>query len=164
MQGSNSFPHGWSEVLPYILAALIGASTRWLPSWQNRKKPEADVGESIARAKRTDAETRKLDAEAGKTFGEVVVAFSTKLTEANQEIAEQRERHVKRLEFLEQQLLHRQEQEETARSRAHDAMDEVNRAVAAIKKYEMILTEKKIEFVPFTVKTFKEITAHSEDG
>lgn len=150
MQQPPNVPHGSGlEVWHGFAVSTILATLAAIKLWLNRKKPNADIHESIARTKRTDAETRKLDAEAGKTFGEVVLEFANALTEANQAMADQGARHAT-------QLLHREKQEEAARRRAHDIADELNRAVGVIKHYEIAMTEARIEFVPFQVKTFKE--------
>src|SRR5688572_2492748 len=123
MQQPPNVPHGSGlEVWHGFAISTVLATIAAIKLWLNRNKPRSDVEETDARTKRTLAESRKIDAEAGKTFGEVVLAFSNALTEANQALMDAGERHSK-------QLLHREKQEEAARARAHDIGDELNRAV-----------------------------------
>lgn len=160
MQGTPSVPHGsWLDVLPYIFVWLIGVSTRWIPLWQNRKKPDAEVHESRARAGKTEAETRKIDAEAGKSFGEVIVALSDKITESHEEIEKQRERHSKQVEFLQSQIELKTDSEQVARVRSHRAIAEVQRCIMAIRGYEerMRNCDPPIEFTEFDFKSYEDI-------
>ena len=168
MQTPSSLPHGysWVDLLPYVLATLIGVSTRWIPLWQDRKKPDADVHETHARAGKVEAETRKIDAENAKSFGEAIVALSGKVSESHNEIYLQRDRHSKqveflqeRVEFLSEQIQTVTEKEELARQRSHRAVGEVQRCVLTIRDYEekMRNCERPIEFTPFNFKSYKDI-------
>lgn len=168
MQTPNALPHSysWADVLPYLVALLIGASTRYIPLWLDRKKPDAEIHETHARAGKAEAESRRIDAEAGKSFGEAIVALSDKITESHNEIYLQRERHIKqveflqeRVEFLQSQVVRKTDDEALARERSHDAIDEVQRCVTVIRKYEekMLTADPPIEFTPFIVKPYKEI-------
>jgi tellurite resistance-related uncharacterized protein len=168
MQTPSALPHGysWVDLLPYVLGVLIGVSTRWIPLWQDRKKPDAVVHETHARAGRAEAETRKLDAEAGKSFGEAIVALSDKITESHNEIYLQRERHIKqvefiqgRVEFLQEQVEHKTADEQKARERSHRAVAEVQRCILTIRDYEERMRNCKspIEFTPFKFKSYENI-------
>lgn len=168
MQTPSSLPHGysWVDLLPYILATLIGVSTRWIPLWQDRKKPDADVHETHARAGRAEAEGRRIDAEAGKSFGEAIVALSDKITETHNEIYLQRERHTKQLEFMQARIEFLSEQVQTAtdkeqevRERSHRAVGEVQRCVLTIRDYEekMRNCDAPIEFRPFKFRSYEDI-------
>lgn len=165
MQATPQVPHGsWVDVLPYVIVWLIGVSTRWIPLWQNRKKPDAEIHETYARASKTEAETRKIDAEAGKSFGEVIVALSDKITESHDEIEKQRERHAKQVEFLQNQIEIKTDSEQVARIRAHNAIAEVQRCVMAIRDYEekMRNCDPVIQFKPFDFKSYEEIMDKGE--
>lgn len=136
----------------------MGASPGILTGWLNRKKPSVDNAETSARTRRTDAETRKIEVDASKTLSDMAAVMSAQVMEAYTAMEGQRKRHVSDTEYFQKQTLHRQEQEESARERAHDTLDELNRAVRAIKEYEVTMAKEDIQFVPFVVKTFKEIT------
>lgn len=148
-----SIPHGsWSEVWLYALISVVSLIAGLIPGWWNRKKPaieRSEIGESNARAQ--------------KTLADAIVAMSARALEAQTEIEAQRARHVKETGFLQKQIEHRQEQEEDARTRAHNAFDEINRCVRVIKQYELMMSDK-IEFNPFIVKTYKEIMGEDESA
>jgi hypothetical protein len=119
----------------------------------NRKKPSQIAADN----QKILAEARKLDIDASSALGEVIVAMSARALEAQTEIDEQRSRHLRETQYLKDQLDHRQQQEEDARTRAHNAIDEVNRVVRHIKQYEALLIKNGIDFEPLVVKTYKEI-------
>ena len=158
MQSPDYFRlESWNALWPLVLAFLSGGSIAWARLWLNRKKPSSDIQETNARTRKTLAETRQLDVDSTRTVAEVVVSMSAKLAEVQMEIEAQRVRHFKETDYLKEQLDHRQDQEEEARRRAHNAIDEVNRAVKYIKTYEAFLQNADIPFEPFVVKTYKEI-------
>lgn len=151
MQSLFQIPHGVAlELWHGLVLAIIGGSVGWIKLYLNRKKPASEIEEAGARSLLTRAEARKREIETDAAFSEMVVGLTTAMAEAQLHIAEQGKRHA-------EQLRHREEQEEAARDRAHNAIDEVNRCVKHIKFIEAVLIKKEIPFEPFAVKTYKEI-------
>jgi hypothetical protein len=154
MEGLPAIPHGTPlEVWFGFLFSFIVGSAGWIKVWLNRKRPSTIAADNT----KILAEARKLDVDASTALGEVIVAMSSRALEAQSEIDEQRSRHIRETQYLKDQLDHRQQQEEDARTRAHNAIDEVNRAVRCIKQHEAIFIREQIPFEPFAVKTYKEI-------
>jgi hypothetical protein len=140
MQGTPSFPHA---VLPdswvgLILWALL-AGAGWIKVFLDRRRPP-EINASTAK---TLAEAVKGHADAGAVVAGFVGSLSAKITELNTELEEQRERHAKEIE--------------SARTRVHNAIGEVDRCIGFIKHHEILMTEHKIEFTPFMVKSYRDI-------
>lgn len=160
MQTPANIPHGTTlELWHGLVVSLILGSAGWVKLWLNRRKPSEVDADNQKRL----AEARKLDVDASTALGEVIVAMSARALDAQAAIDAQHARHAKATEYLQKQIEHRQEQEEDARRRAHNAVDEVNRCVKVIKQYELMMSEK-IEFNPFIVKTYKEIMGEDESA
>ncbi len=158
MQTPPSVPHGsWRELLPYVIFSFLAGSLGWVKVWLDRKKPDAEIHETQARTARTNAEARKLDAEASRDIGEIVVAMSAKITEAQQLYDEQRERHARQVEFFQRQVEIKTDSEQLARDRAHAALAEVQRCILIVRDYEERMRAAGIQVVPFEVKTYEEI-------
>ena len=158
MQQPPNVPHGLGfEVWHGFLASTILATVTAIKLWLNRKKPDAEVHETEARTGKTWAETRKIDAEASKSFGEVILAMSDKLSEAQREIENQRERHASQVTFLQSQIEHKDESEQVARIRSHKAIAEVQRCVMTIRDYEEKMRQDDVTFHPFDFKSYEDI-------
>lgn len=160
-------PHGFAlEKWHGFLATTILAICAAIKLYLNRKKPDAEIHESRARTGKTLAETRQIDAEAAKSFSEVMLAMSGKIAELHENQAQQRERHIKQVEFLQTQMEIRTEaerealaKEQKARDRAHDFAGEVQRCLVRIRDYEEMLRaiEPPITFIPFDSRRYEEI-------
>lgn len=144
MQSPPQVPHGTGlEVWHGFAVSTIVATLTAVKLWLNRKKPNAEVHETESRAERTFAEARRIDADASKSLGEVLVSMSRQLAEAQLTIRED--------------LENKTHAEEVARVRSHKAIAEVQRCVMKIRDYEELLRVNNIPFERFEFKTNEQI-------
>lgn len=144
MQSPPQVPHGTGlEVWHGFAVSTIVATITAIKLWLNRNKPRAEIHETDARAERTFAEARRIDADASKSLGDVLVSMSRQLAEAQQTIRED--------------LENKTHAEETARARSHKALQEVQRCVMRIRDYEELLRTNKVSFETFEFKTNEQI-------
>lgn len=121
-----------SEYWLPTLTLIVGSALTYLTAWLARRKPSE-----------IDAVNHRTRAEARKTEAEALVLLSTNIAELNVEMETRREQHAADVEAL--------------RKRVHNAADEINRCYAYIKHHEIKMTEAKIEFQPFVIKSYKDI-------
>lgn len=99
----------WTQIAFGFLASFIGGGGAYklFNIWLNRKKPLAEVHESIARAGKTRAEARKLDAESDAHNADVVSRVTLRLEQMQirkDEIAAERDEFKTRCDLQKMEL------------------------------------------------------------
>lgn len=152
MQQLSNVPHGSGIELWHGFAlSTIFATLAAVRLWLNRNKPSSEVYETNARAEKTRAEARRIDADSSAALGEIFRGMSAQALELHE--------HIR---FLQSEVQGKTNAEQQARDRSHDAIAEVQRCIFRIRDYEELLTNAGVKFEKFEIKNYKQIMGTEE--
>jgi hypothetical protein len=73
LQDAPPIPHTWQEWTRVFVAALLGYGATYLPALLRRKQTNAEIENTAAGTRRTEAETRNLDLQTNIQAGNIVL-------------------------------------------------------------------------------------------
>ncbi|HWT01175.1 MAG TPA: hypothetical protein VN256_13080 [Pyrinomonadaceae bacterium] len=102
-------PRSWLDLIIYLLAIVFAGG--WFREWRERKKIPAEIHYTDAKTVRERAEALKIEAEATKTYNDIIRDIRKDLREAEQaweqekkQLVEDRDLWKDRFEMIELEL------------------------------------------------------------
>jgi hypothetical protein len=75
-------PRSWADYIIYLLAIILAGG--WYKEWKERKKIPAEIDYTDAKTLKERAEANKIEAEATKTYDEIIRGIRNDLRDAEQ--------------------------------------------------------------------------------